>query len=154
MNNMKFIEVLKNKKYGMIATVSAIAMVIIYPYTQVALNGGFYNYFFWFEVLLMESILNTIFYITFSILFGVVISLSLYNWQHKTCSVKGSVSSGGFASVLGIATSQCSACLSLASLFLPISAVGLLTQFNWVFNIISIGILLFSIRLMGGFKRE
>ena len=149
---MKLISILKIRKYGFIAIVSSLAMLLIYPYLQVALNGGFYNYFFWFEIVIAESILNLLLYIIFSILFGVVVSLIIYNWQNRTCDIKGSLGSGGFGSLLTIFTSQCSACISLASLFLPGVAVGALSIYNTIFNFISIGILLLSIFLMGGFK--
>jgi uncharacterized membrane protein YqaE (UPF0057 family) len=150
---MKILSVLRIKNYKLIAIFAAIAMALVYPYLQVALNGGFFNYFFWFEVLLQESILNAVLYLAFSVLFGLVVSLSIYNWKNRTCSIKGGVGSGGAASLLGIFTSQCSACLSLASLFLPITAVGALAVYNTVFNFISIGVLLLSLYMMGGFKK-
>lgn len=151
---MKFVSILRDRKYLTIFLVSAFAMALAYPYLQVALNGGFYNYFFWFEVLLSESFINAVFYVAFSALFGVVVSLSIYNWENRTCNLKRGLGSGGFASILGIFTSQCSACLSLASLFLPTVAVGALTAYNKVFNAISVAMLIISIYLMGGFKNE
>lgn len=151
---MKLISVVKTRNYGLIALFAAIGMFLVYPYTQVVLNGGFYNYFFWFEVILSQSVLNFFLYIIFSVLFGFVVSLSIYTWKHRTCSVKGSVGGGTFGSVLGIFTSQCSACVSLATLFLPAAAVSSLAVFNTVFNLITIGVFLLSIYLMGGFKNE
>ena len=150
---MKIISILKKRNYAIIAIVSAISMALIYPYLQVALNGGFYNYFFWFEIILNQSILNFILYLLFSILFGLVVSLNIYNWKNKTCSIRGSTGSLGLGSILAIFTSQCSACVSLATLFLPLSAISLLVKYNTFFNLISIGILLFSIYLVGGFKK-
>jgi hypothetical protein len=149
---MKIMKILKIREYLLIAIISSLAIGLFYPYLQVVLNGGFYNYFFWFEAILNESILNFILYLAFSALFGVVVSLSVYNWKNKTCSIKGSVGSGGFGSLLALFTSQCSACLSLASLILPISAVGALTIYNTVFNFISVGLLVIAVHLLGGFK--
>ena len=149
---MKLISIIKIREYGLIAIFSAAAMALIYPYLQVALNGGFFNYFFWFETLLQESVLNLFAYLSFSALFGIVLSLGIYNWRNKTCGIKNSMGSGGFGSLLGIFTSQCSACLSLASLFLPTAAVAALTVYNTFFNFISIAILLLAIHLMGGFR--
>ena len=150
---MKAFSVLKTGRYGFIAIIAALAMALLYPYTQVLLNGGFYNYFFWFEVILRESALNFALYLAFSALFGIVVALSIHNWKNRTCSVKGSLGSGSFGSLIGIFTSQCSACLSLASVFLPTTAVAALTVYNTVFNFISIAILLLAIHLMGGFRR-
>lgn len=151
---MKITSILKNKNYLFIAIISAISMALIYPYLQVVSNGGFYNYFFWFEVILNQSILNFILYLVFSVLFGLVVSINIYNWKNKTCSIKGSTGSLGFGSILAIFTSQCSACVSLATLFLPLSAISLLVKYNTLFNLISIGILLFSIYIVGGFKNK
>ena len=151
---MKLIRILKDKNYLFIAIISAVLMTLIYPYLQVILNGGFYNYFFWFELILSQSILNFILYLVFSILFGLVVSINIYNLKNRTCSIKGSSGSASFGSILAIFTSQCSACVSLATLFLPISAVGLLVKYNTLINLISIGILLLSIYLVGGFKKE
>ncbi len=85
-------------------------------------------------------------------MFGVVVALNVYNWQNRTCSMKRGVGSGGIGSGIAVLTSQCSACLSLATLFLPVAAVGTLSLYNTVFNFISIGILLFAIHLLGGFR--
>lgn len=153
MKFMLIFQVIKIPKYSVIAILSSIVMATVYPYLQVALNGGFYNYFFWFEVILGQSILNFIFYITFSILFGITVSMGIYNWSNRTCSVTGSASTGSLGAFIGIITSQCSACLSLASLFLPTAAVGMLVVYNTLFNLLSIGALVFSIYLMNGFKK-
>jgi len=152
--NMKLIEVLKKKKYGSIAALAATGMALIYPYIQVLLNGGLYNYFFWFEVIFGESVLNFVLYLIFSALFGIVVALNVHNWKNPTCSIKKGIGSGGVGSTIAILTSQCSACLSIASLFLPVAAVGALTVYNTIFNFISIAILLIAIYLLGGFKRQ
>lgn len=149
---IRLLEVLKIKRYALIALIFSLGMALIYPYLQVALNGGFYNYGFWFEVILSQSKLNFVLYLLFSILFGVVVSYSIYSWKHKKCGVK-SLGSGGFGSIVAMLTSQCSACLSLASLFLPAAAVSAFFVYNTLFNFISIGALLLSIYLMGGFYK-
>jgi len=151
---MKLIEILKIRKYGIISLASAVAMLLVYPYLQVALNGGIYNYFFWFEVIVSESVLNLILYVIFSALFGMVVGLNAYNWKNRTCSLKGSAGTSGLGGMLAIFTSQCSACLSLASLVLPTVAVGALTLYNTAFNFLSISILVIAIYLLGGFRKE
>ncbi|MBI2668184.1 hypothetical protein HYX17_05460 [Candidatus Woesearchaeota archaeon] len=150
---MKVITILRNKEYAFIALISAIAMVLVYPYLQVILNGGFYNYFFWYEVILNQSILNFILYLIFSILFGLVISLNIYNFRNRACSIKGSSGSAGLGSILAVFIPQCGACVSLTTLFLPAAAAGILIRYNSIFNLISIGILLLAVYLVGGFKK-
>lgn len=145
-------DVLNTRKYRLIAFLSSVGMLLLYPYIQVILNGGLYNYFFWFEVILEQSLLNFALYIAFSILFGIVMSMIIYSWKNRTCGLKGSVGSGGVGSTLAVLTSQCSACISLASLFLPIGAVATFAVYNTALNFVSIGALLLAIYLMKGFS--
>jgi len=49
---------------------------------------------------------------------------------------------------------QCPACASLGVLFLPVSVIGVLTQFGWLINLLGIGLLLFAINYLGGFKKS
>ncbi|MBI4044724.1 MAG: hypothetical protein HY392_03370 [Candidatus Diapherotrites archaeon] len=48
---------------------------------------------------------------------------------------------------------RCPACASLGSLFLPISAISVITEFSRLINLASIGLLLFNINYLGGFKK-
>ncbi len=150
---MKLLSILKTRKYGTLAIILAVAMALIYPYLQVILNGGFFNYFFWFEVILSNSIINFVLYLIFSALFGIVVSFSIYNLTHKTCSIKTSTGSSSFGVGLAIFTSQCSACVSLVTLFLPVTAAGIFSVYSTAFNALSIAVLVLAIYLMRGFKK-
>ncbi len=150
---MKLLEVLKSRNYAYIALISSLGMALIYPYLQVALNGGIYNYLFWFENILSTSILNFILYLIFSLLFGVSVSFSIYSWKNRACNIKA-ISSGSFGGTLAVLTSQCSACISLASFILPATAVTALALYNTMFNFVSISAILLAIHLMGGFRKS
>lgn len=149
---MKVLNVLKERTYQAVAIIGALLMAIIFPYIQVINNGGFFNYFFWFEVLLSESIINAILYVVFSSTFGVVVSLGYYNYKNKTCDLKGSAGSGGIGSMIGVLIPQCSACISLLGAIFPTSIATVVAVNSTLFNFLSIGLLFFSIHLMGGFK--
>ena len=151
---IKSIKVLKEKKYMLIFIASTLLMLVTYPYLQVLRQGGFSNYFYWFQMLWKISPINFILYIIFSILFGVVISLVIHNWKDsKVCNIRGS-SSGGISSLLALSVSQCSTCLPFASLFLPATAVGFISVNNTLINFIIVGLLIYSIYSMGGFNNQ
>jgi len=48
---------------------------------------------------------------------------------------------------------QCPACASLGVLFLPVSVIGVMTQYSWLINLVGIGVLLFTVNYLGGFKK-
>lgn len=149
---IKLIEVLKMRVYLLIAVVSALAFTAVYIYTQVL--GIVENVDIWLTVIPLH---NAVLFAVFAALFGVTLSFQIYNWrQPKVCTVSdkaksGSVSSG--ATFVGLLVAQCPACASLGALFLPVSAVTFFTQFSFVINLVSIGLLLFVINYLGGFKR-
>jgi len=149
---MKLVDVLKKPKYFALSIVSIIILVIIYIYTQVL--GIVKNIDLWFEVIPWY---NAILFSIFAILFGITLSFQVFNWfAPKTCSIGKKVGSAGGSGV-GTAglflVAQCPACASLGALFLPVSVLGFLTQFSWLINLISIGLLLFTLNYLGAFKK-
>lgn len=142
---MLLMDVLRKKKYAAIALFSSAAMLMIYPYAQTLGN----NIDLWFEVI---SPINLALYAAFSLLFGPFVSLQVYNLKApKTCAVQGAAG-GTFSSVLSFAAIQCPGCVSVASLFLPISATTFLAANNIIITSASLVLLLAGIYLLGGFK--
>ncbi len=146
---MKLFTVLGQRRYAALALLVAVGMGLLYPYLQVALNGGLANYWFWFT-LIAASPVNLLLYLAFSALFGVVIALIAFDWRSRTCRA-GGVGAGGIGSVLAVSATQCSSCLSLVTLFFP-AAAGALAQFSTAFLSVSIGLLAVSIHVSGGFR--
>ena len=150
---MKLVEVLKKPKYFALSIVSTILMVIIYIYTQVL--GIIENIDIWFAVLPWY---NAILFSVFAILFGITLSFQVYNWfQPKICSIEKKVGSAGGsgAGTMGLfLVAQCPACASLGTLFLPVSVLGAITEFSWLINLFSIGLLLFILNYLGAFKSK
>lgn len=150
---MKLVEVLKKPKYLALSIVSTIIMTIIYIYTQVL--GIIQNIDIWFEVLPWY---NAILFSIFAILFGITFSFQVYNWfQPKICSIQKKINSAGGsgAGTTGLfLVAQCPACASLGALFLPVSVIGIFTEFSWLINLFSIGLLLFVLNYLGAFKSK
>lgn len=141
---MLIFSVLHQKKYAAIAIISSVVMAFIYPYAQTLGN----NIDLWFEVI---DPLNFMLYIIFSALFGPLVALQIHNLrQPKICKI--SAGSGAFSSIISFSAIQCPGCVSLASLFLPISATTFLATYNSILTSISIALLLVGMYMLGGFK--
>ncbi len=127
-------------------------MLGLYIYTQVL--GIIENIDVWLAIIPLH---NAVFLIIFTALFGATFSYQVFLWmQPKTCSVNkkiGAAGTGGIGTFGIFLVAQCPACASLSALFLPISALAFLTEFSWAINLFGIGLLLFTINYLGGFKK-
>jgi len=155
---MKIFKILRIRKYLVIAISSSLAMLTFYPLIQTLATGGLQNLDLWFSVIPKT---NLIIVFIFSILFGLLLTLQIYNFSLKTCSVKAksaSASSGGIGAFLGILVPACPACISIATFILP-AAVGIqfvqtIVKFNTIILLISIVLMILGILILGGFKDE
>ena len=147
---MKLIKMITNLKYLFLFIILSTLMFSVYSYVQIL--GILENFVFWLSV---TSPLYTISLIVFSILFGLTISFQIYvRKETKVCKVdkvKGA-SASGIGAIGFIFVSSCPACATLGLIFIPVSFVSVITQFNWLLNLISIGLLLFTLYYLGAFK--
>jgi hypothetical protein len=150
---MKIIHVLKKPKYFMLSVLLTIVVSVVYIYSQVL--GIIENIGLWFSIIPWY---NAILFSVFAVLFGITFSFQIYNWlQPKACSIGKKIggAGGSGAGTTGLFfVAQCPACASLGALFLPVSVIGFLTEFGWLINLISIGLLLFTLNYLGAFRKE
>ncbi len=150
---MRILKILRKSNYLALAIISSLGMSLLYIYTQVL--GIVQNIDLWLTIIPWY---NAILFISFAILFGMAFSFQIYNWrQPKVCPANAKVKSVGASSgaTFGLfMVAQCPACASLGVLLLPASAIGILTQFGWLINLFGIGLLLFTINYLGGFKKS
>lgn len=143
---------LRKSNYLALAIISSLTMSGIYIYTQVL--GIIQNIDLWLTIIPWY---NAILFIVFAALFGITLSFQVYNWrQPKVCPANAKIKGVGASSgaTFGLfMVAQCPACASLGVLLLPASAVGILTQFGWLINLTAIGLLLFTINYLGGFRK-
>ena len=142
----------KSLKYGIIAT---LIVAIILPIIQTGfLQKSFSSWF----LTLIKSPLNTSLYLIFSLLFGSLISLQVYNLSKpKLCkgrNAKKGIRTGIFGGVFGFLVGICPACIGLIGLILPLGAALTLTYYGWIFMLVAIGIMFLSIYMLGGFKKQ
>lgn len=148
---MKIFSAMKNPKYLALAAVSSVLFALFYIYTQVLFIVE--NIDLWIGV---TPWYNMTLFIILAALFGTTLSFQVYSrTQPKTCRTdKKSVGASSSATVLSFFVAQCPACASLGALLLPSAVfVSVFVQLNSLFTLISIGLMLFTINYLGGFRK-
>lgn len=146
---MRIITAVKEKPFH--ALLSSVGIFLLVPVIQ-SINTTL-AFEIWYKTLL-DRPLNSILYIAFSVMFGMLISLYSYS-KNKCidCKKKGiNVGFGGAA--LGFVLGICPACFSLIGVLLPLGGSIFLTRYAPIFTVLSIAIILFSIQKLGGFRRN
>lgn len=136
------------KEKSAIAIIAAIGIFFLTPLIQSISTSLAFE--IWFLDIAQKS-LSSIPYVVFSILFGMFISLYLYS-KNKCIDCKPGAKAGIGGSTLGFVLGVCPACFSFIGFLLPLSGSIFLTAYSPLFMIVAIGIILFSINKMGGFK--
>ena len=150
---MKVLKVVREPRYLALAIASAVLMLAIYVYAQ--LLGAIQNLDLWISII---PPLNAVLLVTFVIVFGITFSFQVYTWmQPKACDLGTKAKGAGTSSIGTIAmflVAQCPGCASFGLLLLPTSAAIFVMQYSWVLNLAAIGLLLFTINYLGGFKEN
>ncbi|MGH9979479.1 MAG: hypothetical protein ACRD8Z_27120 [Nitrososphaeraceae archaeon] len=107
----------------------------------------------WFRDLTQKP-LSVIMYGSFSVLFGIFISLYLYTRSKCLDCIKEDSRPGFGGSVLGFALGICPACFSFIGFLLPLGTSIFLTTYSYLLTGLSVAIILFSIFKLGGFRKE
>lgn len=136
------------KEKPVIAIVAAIGIFFLTPLIQSITTSLAFD--IWFTDIAQKP-LSSIPYIVFSVLFGMFISLYLYS-KNKCIDCKPGAKAGFGGSTLGFVLGVCPACFSFIGFLLPLSGSIFLTTYSPLFMLVAIGIILFSIHKMGGFR--
>ena len=129
--------------------VSAIGIFLLNPLIQSLSTSLAFQ--IWLADILQKP-LNASLYIGFSVLFGMFVSLYLFS-KNQCVDCKPNVKSGIGGSVFGFMLGVCPACFSFVGFLLPLSGNLFLTAYSPLFMLVSIGIIVFSIYKMAGFRR-
>ncbi len=146
MQKIILFEATKNKP--VISIVAAIGIFFLTPLLQSISTSLAFE--IWF-IDIVQKPLSSIPYIIFSVLFGMFIALYLYS-KNKCIDCKPGAKAGFGGSTLGFVLGVCPACFSFIGFLLPLSGSIFLTIYSPLFMLLAIGIILFSIHRMGGFK--
>jgi len=140
--NMNVLKAWTKKKSGIIGLI-VLLVVLLWP--AIPLRG----LDVWLQTL-TELFPTNIFYPIMAVLIGSYAALYVYMKESNTCKVNPKT--GASASLVGILLGACPACIPALAFFLPLSLTVTLSYFSWIFLIASVGILLFAIYKMDGFK--
>ena len=140
---------LRTPRYLLFSIISAVVMGVVYVVTQVIFIVQ--NIDIWFSVI---SPLNLILFLLFSSLFGITLSYQIWvRKQPQVCNMKKGASMSGGSTFFTFLVVQCPACASIGALFLPVSVLGFFTQYSTLITLITIGLLVFTLRYLGAFKK-
>lgn len=150
---MKVFSIVKRLEYSLVAILSAAIMTLVYIYTQNF--GNWNNVSLWINVMPWY---NKILFPIFVALFGITMAYQVYLWrQPKSCPIGQKAKGAGTSSVATISAffvAQCPACASLGTILLPASVAIYLVGFGWAINLVSIGLMLFTLNYLGGFDKR
>jgi hypothetical protein len=146
---MSIILIQATKQRLLIATAAAIGIFFLNPLIQSISTSLAFQ--IWFADI-MQKPLNASLYIGFSILFGMFVSLYLFS-KNQCIDCNPNVKSGVGGSALGFMLGVCPACFSFIGFLLPLGGSLFLTAYSPLFMLVSIGIIVFSIYRMAGFRR-
>jgi hypothetical protein len=148
MSNIRLLYAVKDKPA--IAAISATGIFFLLPLIQLINTSLAFD--IWF-LDLQQRPWSSIPYIAFSILFGMFVSLYLFT-RNKCFDCRPEEARTGFAgSIAGFMIGICPACFSFIGVLLPLGPTLFLTTYSPVFTLISIGIVVFSIYKLGGFRK-
>lgn len=137
------------KERPVIAILSAVGIFFINPLIQLLNTSLAFD--IWFTDLFQKSF-SSVPYVAFSVLFGLFIALYFYA-KNKCIGCKPNVKTGVGGTTLGFLVGVCPACFSFIGFLLPLGGSLFLTNYSPLFLLVSIGIIVFSINKMGGFKK-
>ena len=142
---MKLFKILSEKRYLATTIIATVAMLVFFPIFQ-----SLGNLDIWFEFI---QPLNFLLYLVFSVLFGITISVQYYSYKQKVASCEIKSASGGAGSLFGIFAFQCPACIPILGQALGLNTVIFLSAYRTPLMLIGIALMLFSLNLLGAFKK-
>ncbi|MEO9309291.1 MAG: hypothetical protein ABI337_03250 [Nitrososphaera sp.] len=137
------------KQRPLIAITAAVGIFLLGPLIQTVNTNLAFD--IWFADIVQKP-LSSIPYMAFSVLFGLFIALYKYS-KNKCIDCKPNAKAGIGGTALGFVVGVCPACFSFIGFLLPLSGSIFLSNYSPLFLFVSIGIIVFSINKMGGFKR-
>lgn len=145
---MSIILIQASKQKPLIVIAAAIGIFFLNPLIQSISTSLAFQ--IWFADILQKP-LNASLYVIFSVLFGMFVSLYLFS-KNRCIDCKPNIKSGIGGSAFGFMLGVCPACFSFIGFLLPLSGSLFLTAYSPLFMLVSMGIILFSIYKMAGFR--
>ena len=145
--------VLGKPNYQLLAAVSATLMLVVYMLSQVLFVRE--NLDVWLANI---PPVHGALLLVFVGVFGITFAYQVYLWrQPKMCSTSQKMGGGGvsvFGTIGKFFIAQCPACASLGAFFLPVASLSFIGQNTIWLNLLSIGLMVFTLHYLGAFLPE
>lgn len=145
MKNILIVEVWQHRSSAL-ATLATIFIVFLWP--SIPLGGVTV----WLQFLYYYAPQNY-FYTLLAILAGLNVGIYVYNKRVVSCCSIKSAKAGATASFFGTLLGACPACIPALAFLLPLSVTIVFSRVNLFFLLVSIGVMLFAIYRMNGFRK-
>lgn len=133
-------------KFPALAALFTIAFVFLWPSIPL---GGITK---WLEFFYYYTPQNYL-YLLMAIFSGLYVGIYVYDKTVARCCSIQNRKVGILGSFVGIFLGACPACIPVLAFFLPLSVTIVLSRISLAFLVIAIGIMVFSIYRMNGFKK-
>jgi membrane protease YdiL (CAAX protease family) len=133
-------------KFPALAALFTIAFVFLWPSIPLGGITKWLEFFYYYTP-------QNVFYLLMAILSGLYAGVYVYNKKVNACCFITNEKTATTGSIIGILLGACPACIPVLAFFLPLSVSIVLSRISLLFLILSIGIMLFAIYRMNGFRK-
>lgn len=130
------------------ALAALVAMAIVFLWPSIPL-GSVSDWLRFFAYYTPQNYL----YALMTLFSGLYVGVYVFNKTVVRCCAAGNAKVGAGGSLIGMLLGACPACIPALAFLLPLSVTILLSRLSIIFLLISIVIMLFSIRTVGGLKK-
>lgn len=145
---MKGLLILKiwHHKLPALAALATVAFILLWP--SIPLGGvmRWMRFFYYYSP-------QNYFYVFMAILSGLYVGIYVYDKKVSNCCSLQNKKAGFAGSIIGMFLGACPACIPVLAFLLPLSVTIVLSRVSLMFLIISIGVMLFAVYKMNGFKK-
>jgi len=133
-------------KFPVLSALATIIVVFLWPSIPLGGVTKWLQFFYYYSP-------QNVLYLLMAILSGLYVGIYVYDKTvARCCSIKNR-KVGILGSSVGILLGACPACIPVLAFFLPLSATIVLSRISLAFLFVAIGIMVFSIYRMNGFKK-
>lgn len=133
-------------KLPRLASIAAVLFAFLWPSIPLGGITRWLQFFYFYTP-------QNFFYALLSILSGLYVGVYVYNKKVAPCCSLESAKTATSGSIIGILLGACPACIPVLAFFLPLSITIVLSRISLLFLFLSVGIMLFAIYRMNGFRK-
>jgi len=134
-------------KLPALAAVATMAFIFLWPSIPLGSVKDWLRFFVYYTP-------QNYLYALMTLLSGLYVGAYVFNKTVVRCCAIENARVGASGSLIGMLLGACPACIPALAFLFPLSITIFLSRLSIIFLLISIALMLFSIRAVGGFKKE